>query len=100
MTNPASASNAWAKIQKKITAQADCVGSATPELQGTPKSTLKKKRAAAKAEAGDADGDDEESPSKKVKTPKGRNVVKKEVVEDGAVEENGEGVGELEQPFF
>lgn len=104
MTNPVSASNAWARIQKKITAQADCVGSATPELQGTPKATpaKKKRTAAAKAEAGD--GDDVESPTKKVKTPRGRKV-KEEIVEDadagdGAIEEDGEGEGELEQPFF
>jgi hypothetical protein len=80
MTNPASASNAWAKIQKKIAAQAgnSSDSATTPEAAGTPKPkatpTPSKKRGA-KAVA-----DDGETPVKKVRTPK--KVVKEEPVYD------------------
>jgi hypothetical protein len=78
MTNPASASNAWAKIQKKIAAQAgNSPGSATPEAAGTPKATPRKKRGAKAA----ADG---ETPVKKLKTPK--KVVKDEPADEDEVD--------------
>lgn len=97
MSNHVSASNAWAKIQKKIQAQAGDVqalgsGSNTPEAQTPKKMTSKaltpvagkkrgKKAAAAEAEDGEeVEGDGEESPAKKAKTPK---KVKEEPVEDG-----------------
>jgi hypothetical protein len=75
-TNPASASNAWAKIQKKIAAQAsNSPDSTTPEAgtPKTPKATPAKKRGAKAA----ADG---ETPVKKAKTPK--KVVKEEPIEE------------------
>ena len=77
MTNPASASNAWAKIQKKIAAQTSDVadGSATPEARASPvKATPGKKRGPKAA----ADG---ESPVKKAKTPR-KAKVKAEPVEE------------------
>lgn len=99
MSNHVSASNAWAKIQKKIQAQAGDVsalgsGENTPEAQTPKKMTPKaltpvagkkrgKKAAAANAgdgEGEDVDGDGEEMPKKKAKTPK---KVKEEPVEDG-----------------
>ena len=99
MSNPVSASNAWSKIQKKITAQVGDVSvDGTPEVQ-TPKATPAKKRAAAKA----ADG---ECPAKKTKTPsKAKKLVKDEPVddEDGDVSRSQsevEGQGEEEQSFF
>jgi hypothetical protein len=76
MTNPASASNAWAKIQKKIAAQAgNTSDSATTPEAGTPKpkATTGKKRGAKAV----ADG---ETPVKKARTPK--KVVKEEPVYD------------------
>jgi hypothetical protein len=93
MSNPVSASNAWSKIQKKITAQAgDVAGDGTPEVQ-TPKATPAKKRAASRP-AGD---DDEESPVKKVKTPSKKKVVKSEPVEDAS---SGDEVGDGEEQNF
>jgi hypothetical protein len=88
-TNPASASNAWAKIQKKITAQAGpgAADSATPEA-GTPKPTPAKKRGAKVA----ADG---ETPVKKARTPKTpKKVVKQEVFDDDEPASAGEDAGE------
>ena len=74
MTNPASASNAWARIQKKITAQAgnNASDSASPEA-GTPKpkATPAKKRGAKAVAEG-------ETPVKKARTPK--KVVKEEKI--------------------
>lgn len=85
MSNPVSASNAWSKIQKKITAQVgDVSADGTPEAQ-TPKATPAKKRAAAKA----VDG---ESPAKKTKTPSKAKKVKDEPVDEDGTEE--------EQSFF
>ena len=85
MSNPVSASNAWSKIQKKITAQVgDVSADGTPEAQ-TPKATPAKKRAAAKA----VDG---ESPAKKTKTPSETTKVKHEPVDEDETEE--------EQSFF
>lgn len=97
MSNPVSASNAWAKIQKKILAQVgDVSNSATPEAQ-TPKDTPAKKRGAAKA-AVDGDG---ESPSKKAKTPKKAAKVKDESVEeDGVAKSGSEERGEDGEGFF
>lgn len=95
MSNPVSASNAWSKIQKKITAQAgDVSGDATPEAQ-TPKATPAKKRAAGKK----ADG---ESPTKKTKTPSKGKKVKEEPVDDGlgATDGDEDAEGEAEQSFF
>jgi hypothetical protein len=100
MSNPVSASNAWSKIQKKITAQAGDAGS-TPEVQ-TPKATPGKKRAAA-AKAVDGDGDGEcESPTKKTKTPSKTKKVKDEPVdEDGLLSRsNSEGEDGVEKSFF
>jgi hypothetical protein len=95
MSNPVSASNAWSKIQKKITAQAgDVSGDGTPEVQ-TPKATPAKKRAASRA-AGD--DDEEESPVKKVKTPSKKKVVKSEPVDESG--SGGDGVGEGEEQNF
>jgi hypothetical protein len=95
MTNPVSASNAWSRIQKKITAQAgDFSGDGTPEVQ-TPKATPAKKRAAAAA------GDDgEESPVKKVKTPSKRKVVKSEPVDESSGSGSGVGGEEGEEGNF
>lgn len=96
MTNPVSASNAWAKIQKKITAQAgDGSVDGTPEVQ-TPKATPAKKRAAAKA----VDG---ESPAKKPKTPSKAKKVKDEPVDEDGVsrsQSEAEGQGGEERSFF
>lgn len=95
MSNPVSASNAWSKIQKKITAQAgDVSGTATPEAQ-TPKATPAKKRAAGK----NVDG---ESPTKKTKTPSKTKKVKEEPVDDGLGGTDGDedAGGEAEQSFF
>jgi hypothetical protein len=97
MSNPVSASNAWSKIQKKITAQAgDVAGDGTPEVQ-TPKATPAKKRAAAAKVSGD---DDEESPVKKVKTPSKKKVVKSEPVEDASSGAGGDEVGDGEEQNF
>ena len=73
MTNPRSASNAWAAIKKKIQVKggitkangaAEDEGSATPKA--TPKASPKKR-----AKKADTDADDGESPTKKPKaTPK------------------------------
>jgi hypothetical protein len=103
MSNPVSASNAWSKIQKKITAQVgDVSADGTPEVQ-TPKATPAKKRAAAKPAA------DGESPAKKTKaTPsKAKKVVKDEPVDESDVSRSQsrsqsevEGQGEEEQSFF
>jgi len=88
MTNPASASNAWARIQKKIAAQAgNTSDSATPEA-GTPepKATPGKKRGAKAA----ADG---ETPVKRAKTPSKANKVKDEPIsgdEDATAEADAE----------
>jgi hypothetical protein len=94
MTNPRSASNAWANIKKKILAHAgistengDGTGSPTKK---TPKATpRKRKKAAAEGEG----GGDEETPAKKVKpTPKKKGAAKSEaIVEDG---EGDSAVGE------
>jgi hypothetical protein len=95
MSNPVSASNAWAKIQKKITAQAgDASIDGTPEVQ-TPKATPAKKRAAKAV--------DGESPTKKTKTPSKAKKVKDEPVdEDGLSRSNSEVEvdGEAEKSFF
>ena len=89
MTNPASASNAWAKIQKKIAAQAGhSSDSATPEA-GTPRATPGKKRGA-KAVA------DDETPVKRAKTPAKAKKVKDEPVdedEDAAAVAGGDSDG-------
>jgi len=81
MGNPTSASNAWAKIKKKIAAQAAAAG-ATP-AEGSPKADTPKSKGGASKRKGAAagDADDEESPTKKVKTPKGKGAgkAKKEV---------------------
>jgi hypothetical protein len=98
MSNPVSASNAWSKIQKKITAQAGDVSvGGTPEVQ-TPKATPAKKRAAAAKVSGD--DDDEESPVKKVKTPSRKKVVKSEPVEDASSGAGGDEVGDGEEQNF
>jgi hypothetical protein len=98
MSNPVSASNAWSKIQKKITAQAGDVSvGGTPEVQ-TPKATPSKKRAAAAKVSGD--DDDEESPVKKVKTPSRKKVVKSEPVEDASSGAGGDEVGDGEEQNF
>jgi len=97
MSNPVSASNAWAKIQRKITAQAgDASIDGTPEVQ-TPKATSAKKRGA-KAVNGD-----DESPTKKAKTPSKAKKVKDEPIdEDGLSRSNSDGDvdGEAEKSFF
>lgn len=97
MTKPVSASNAWSKIQKKITAQAgDASADGTPEVQ-TPKATPAKKRAAAKATV------DGESPTKKSKTPSKAKKVKDEPVDEDGLsrsQSEAEGQGEEEQSFF
>ena len=79
MTNPASASNAWAKIKKKIQAQAEEGGAVANGEEGTPKpkATPSKKRAKAKA-----DQDDGESPAKKSKGGRGKKAASAEA-EDG-----------------
>ena len=94
MSNPVSASNAWSKIQKKITARAGDVSvDGTPEVQ-TPKATPAKKRAAAKT----VDG---ESPTKKTKTPgKAKKVVKDEPVDEDGVSRSASEVEGEEQSFF
>ena len=76
MSNPTSASNAWAKIKKKIVAQA---GEATPAsgstspVKKTPASKRKKDAVADAGAGGDGDG---ESPTKKPK-PRARKPTKK-----------------------
>ncbi|KAF2484129.1 hypothetical protein BDY17DRAFT_121798 [Neohortaea acidophila] len=92
MTNPRSASNAWASIKKKILAKG---GITAGNEDGTPKATPKatpKRKKGAKADA----GDDEESPTKKVKGGKGKGKKSEaKVKEDGGVvvkeEVDGEG---------
>ena len=97
MSNPVSASNAWSKIQKKITASIGNVpADVAPEAQ-TPKATPAKKRAAAKFAF------DGESPAKKTKTPSKAKKVKGEPVdEDGMSRSQSEveGQGEEDQSFF
>ena len=83
MSNPTSASNAWAKIKKKIVAQA---GEATPASGSTSpvkKTPGSKRKKDAEAEGGE-DGDDE-SPTKKPK-PRARKPTKKKAES----EENGD----------
>jgi hypothetical protein len=82
MTNKGSASNAWAKIKKKLAAKAlevtgDADGSATTTTTSTPKpKATPRKRAKA-----ELDEDGSETPTKKAKaTPKGRG--KKTAAED------------------
>lgn len=92
MTNPASASNAWAKIMKKIAAQ-NGDHSASPEAVASPvKATPGKKRGAKGATA------DGESPSKKIKTPRKTKVKVEPVEEDDGVGAGGDSdaVGEVE----
>ena len=93
MSNPVSASNAWSRIQKKITAQVgDVSADGTPDVQ-TPKATPAKKRAAKAADA--------ESPTKKTKTPSKAKKVKDEPIdEDGLSRTNSEGEGDVEKSFF
>lgn len=102
MTNPVSASNAWSKIQRKITAQAD--GTGTPEVQGTPKATTPK--ATPKKRTSKAVGTDgNESPTKKAKTPR-KAKVKQEAIEEADVDADANGVsfsdgeGEGDAPFI
>ena len=92
MTNPRSASNAWANIKKKILAHAgitkeDGEGTGSPTKK-TPKATPRKRT---KASAGGGDGDDEVTlVAKKVKpTPKKKAAAKSEAT----VGEDGEGDG-------
>lgn len=99
MSNPVSASNAWSKIQKKITAQVgDVSADGTPEVQ-TPKATPAKKRAAKAV--------DGESPAKKPKTPSKAKKVKDEPVDENCMSRSQseahsevEGQSEEEQIFF
>lgn len=88
MTNPGSAANSWAKIKKKLAAQASEAGNGTTAADGgespaktTPKATPKRKKNAT------ADVDDAESPTKKAKTPKGKGKGKKS---EAKVEEDGD----------
>jgi hypothetical protein len=69
MSNPVSASNAWARIKKKIAAQAPAAvnGSATPTPKATPSKKRMKAAVATAAGAGEASGDDDESPTKKAR---------------------------------
>ncbi|KAH9822945.1 RNA polymerase I specific transcription initiation factor [Teratosphaeria destructans] len=76
MTNPRSASNAWAAIKKKLLAMAGGSGengaeaAATAAAAAAPKSTPGKKRGKKAADHVDGDGDEEgASPTKKQKTP-------------------------------
>lgn len=74
MSNPRSASNAWAKIRTKLNAAAPTDGSA-PAV--TPKKGGAKKKGAAKEEkGGDATGAVAETPKK---TPRKRTTKKQEV---------------------
>ncbi|KAK6429213.1 hypothetical protein LTR95_014643 [Oleoguttula sp. CCFEE 5521] len=84
MTNPVSASNAWARICKKLQAQAVDAGDSTPAA--TPKAARGKKRSKADDAKEDGDGeDDEESPTKKTKsTTKGRRGTKVKVEQEGS----------------
>jgi hypothetical protein len=102
MTNPVSAANAWAKIQKKIIAQASDArgeGSTTPEV-GTPKKTPKK-RAASESVAEDGEKDDgEETPAKKMTTPReAKNSKKATVIEEEPVDE-GQADSDEAEAFF
>ena len=93
MTNQGSASNAWAKIKKKILAHAGAAkesadGSGSP-TQKTPKATPRKRSKKA------AEGmDDEETPAKKMKpTPKKKGNAKSQAT----VEDDGEGETEAKE---
>lgn len=89
LTNPVSASNAWAKIKKKLAAQASDYGTANGNDGATPKPTPSKKRA---KKASIEDGEDESPTKKAKKTPVRKGVkVKKEVVEDEEGSEMGSG---------
>ncbi|GIZ39916.1 hypothetical protein CKM354_000327800 [Cercospora kikuchii] len=79
MTNPVSASNAWAKIKKKLNAQAEAVmgdGAATPS--STVKATPGKKRGR-KALGDDNNG---ETPSKKPKAAKAKKATSEDDADD------------------
>jgi len=72
MSNPRSASNAWAKIKGKLALTTPEGGAVT-----TPKKGGAKKKAAAKGDSADGEGADGESPTKK--TPRKRVAKKQEV---------------------
>jgi hypothetical protein len=94
MTNPRSASNAWAAIKKKILARAGITpGEKADGEEGaaaTPKATPRKR-----AKKADAEGDAEEggSPKKKARTPRKSKAKSKESAEEER-EANGEADGE------
>ncbi|KAM3419331.1 hypothetical protein BST61_g5265 [Cercospora zeina] len=80
MSNPVSASNAWAKIKKKLNAQAAAVlgdGEAVPS--STTKATPGKKRGRKAIGEGETGA---ETPSKKPKAGKGKNSAKADTNED------------------
>ncbi|KAF2765676.1 hypothetical protein EJ03DRAFT_377597 [Teratosphaeria nubilosa] len=70
MTNPRSASNAWAAIKKKLLAMAGGSGENGAAAAAAPKSTPGRKRGKQAVEHVDGDDDEEgASPTKKQKTP-------------------------------
>jgi hypothetical protein len=75
MTNPRSASNAWAKIKVKLLSATE--GGPVTVATTTPKKGGPKKKAAAKSDNGDAEAADGESPTKK--TPRKRAAKKQDV---------------------
>lgn len=88
MTNQGSATNAWAKIKKKIEAQGkELSGEASPtKANGTPKATPTPRKRTKKA--ADEDVDDEESPAKKAKGRKAKSEAKVDEEEDGEDEKS------------
>lgn len=90
MTNHVSASNAWARIKKKMQAQAGEAVAAGGDA--TPKTATKKRAKASEGEDGGEGGKEGGSPTKKARTPKAK--VKKEVLEEATGEEDGEEGGE------
>jgi hypothetical protein len=98
MSNPRSASNAWANIKKKIVAKGGITNGGGEDGTASPAKTPKTPKSGSRAKRGkkaDDVGDDaEESPTKKAKpTPKGKNgkavMSKPEVEEDEGDGEEG-----------
>lgn len=81
MSNPRSASNAWAKIKNKLMVNPD--GSAIPTPKKAPAAGGRKKAAAAKDDTEDGDA----SPTKK--TPRKRPAKKQDVDGDASPKKKG-----------
>ncbi len=86
MTNPRSASNAWAAIKKKLTAIREAEGEDGAGTKATP-STKRGKKADANGDDDDVEG---ESPKKKARTPR-KKKEKVEAEEKAASKAEGDG---------